>query len=307
MSTPADSSSNRLDPGRAGATAVAGYVIWGVSPIFYKWLEFAGPSEVVLHRVIWSAPLLLAILWFAGRTTQAFTLLADRKAIATLALTALLIGFNWWLFVYAITVDRVLEVSLGYFINPLMNVAVGVIIARERFGRWRALAVGLAALGVINLVVSAGVIPWIGLALAVSFTGYAYLRKTIATDGRIGLFWETLLLLPLSLIALVWMERSGGGGSFLADPGQAVLLIMTGPMTVLPLLFFIIGARGLHFATIGILQFIAPSLQFATGIAYGEPFTSAHAVTFALIWSGLAVFVFDLLRFERQQRRASST
>lgn len=302
MSSPSPAS-DRLDPARAGATALAGYIIWGVSPVFYKWLSFASASEVVLHRAIWSAPLLLGLLWFAGRTTQAFSLLADRRAMVILALTALLIGFNWWLFVYAIQIERVLEVSLGYFINPLMHVAVGVFIVRERFGRLRALAVGLAALGVINLVISAGVIPWIGLALAGSFTVYAYLRRTIATDGRIGLFWETAILLVPSFIALALMEHAGAGGSFFESPAQAILLILTGPMTVAPLLFFIIGARGLQLATVGILQFVAPSLQFATGLFYGEVFTTAHAITFALIWAGLAVFVYDLFSFERKQRR----
>ena len=299
------SPSNRLDPGPAALTAMAGYVVWGLSPLFYKALAFASPAEIVLHRAVWSAPLLLALIVMARRTPQMLSVLADRRALLLLSGTAVLIAANWWVFVFAVNAGRVLDVSLGYFINPLMNVAVGVFIARERFGPMRAIAVGLAALGVLNLVLAAGVFPWIGLFLAASFTVYGYLRKTIATDGRVGLFWETAILFAPSLAALVFLEASSGG-AFFESWSSAMLLMLTGPVTVAPLLFFIIGARGLAFAVIGVLQFIAPSLQFAIGIATGEPFTIAHAITFALIWTGLAVFVADLLRFERARRRAET-
>lgn len=292
----------RLDPARAGAAALSGYVIWGLAPLFYKLLAFAGPVEIVLHRAVWSVPCLFALLWLARKTSAALNVLADRRAAGLLALTAVLIAGNWWLFIFAVNTGRVLEVSLGYFINPLMNVAVGVFVARERFGRLRALAVGLAALGVANQILAVGAFPWIGLLLAGSFTAYGYIRKTIAVDGRIGLFWETALMAPPSLAAIVFLQ-GGGGGHFLDGPGAAVLLMLTGPMTVAPLLLFIIGARGVHFATLGVLQFVAPSLQFAIGLATGEAFTPAYALTFVLIWTGLAVFVFDLYAHERRRRR----
>lgn len=294
--------SGRLDPARAGMAALAGYAVWGLSPIFYKLLSFASAAEIVLHRAVWSVPALLALLWMARRMGPALAVLKDRRALLLLTFTALVIGSNWWLFIFAVNSGRVLEVSLGYFINPLMNVAVGVFIAHERFGRWRAVAVGLAALGVINQVVTVGELPVIALVLAGTFTVYGYVRKTIAIDGRIGLFWETSILAVPSLIALIFLE-TGSGGQFFTGPQAAILLILTGPMTVAPLLLFVLGARGVSFATLGLLQFLAPTLQFIVGLAYGEVFTMGHLVTFVLIWSGLAVFAIDLLHSHRKAER----
>ncbi len=306
MSTsPAPDISGRLDPARAGAAALSGYLIWGLSPLFYMLLDFTSATEIVLHRAIWSAPVLLGLLLAARRWPQTLAVLTDRKALLVLLLTAVLIGANWWTFIFAVNTGRVLEVSLGYFINPLMNVAVGVLVLGERFGRLRALAVGLAALGVVNQLVFVGAPPWLALFLAVSFTAYAYVRKIIAVDGRVGLFWETVLIAVPSLPALIFLEYSGGG-HFFEGWREAVLLILTGPMTVAPLLLFILGARGLSLAVIGVAQFLAPTLQFAVGLATGEAFSPAHAVTFGLIWAGLAVFVFDLVRYERQRSKLES-
>lgn len=282
--------------------ALAGYAVWGLSPIFYKLLAFASAAEIVLHRAIWSVPALLILLWMARRMGPALAVLKDRRTLLLLTFTAVVIGSNWWLFIYAVNSGRVLEVSLGYFINPLMNVAVGVFIAHERFGRWRAVAVGLAALGVINQVVTVGELPIIALVLAGTFTVYGYVRKTIAIDGRIGLFWETAILAVPSFIALMFIEI-GSGGQFFTGPQAAILLILTGPMTVAPLLLFVLGARGVSFATLGLLQFLAPTLQFIVGLAYGEVFTMGHLITFVLIWSGLAVFALDLLNSRRKAQR----
>jgi chloramphenicol-sensitive protein RarD len=292
----------RLGPGRAAAALLSGYVIWGLSPLFYKLLAFASPAEIVLHRAIWSVPLLAILLVSARRWSAAVSVLADTRMLALLAVTAVLIGANWWTFIFAVNSGQVLEISLGYYINPLMNVALGVFIASERFGRLRAVAVGLAALGVVNQIVTVGELPIIALFLAVSFTGYGYLRKTMAVDGRIGLFWETAIIALPSLAILGFVEF-GGGGHFREGWSQAALLVLSGAMTVGPLLLFLTGARGLSFAVIGAAQFIAPTLQFCVGLVYGEVFTPAHAITFALIWAGLAVFVADLLLFERKKRQ----
>ncbi len=301
---PADS--GRLDPVRAGMAAVSGYAIWGLSPLFYMLLDFTSAAEIVLHRAIWSAPVLMIMLFAASRWQATLKVLSDRKTLMVLFATAILIGANWWGFIFAVNTGRVLEVSLGYFINPLMHIAVGVFVLNERFGRWRALAVGLAALGVLNQVITVGEPPILALFLAISFTAYAYIRKTIAVDGRVGLFWETVLIAIPSLPALIFLEYSGGG-HFFDGWRQAALLIMTGPMTVAPLLLFILGARGLSLAVIGVAQFLAPSIQFAVGIATGEAFGAANAITFGLIWLGLAVFVFDLIRYEAKRRRSAAT
>ncbi|MFP4518009.1 MAG: EamA family transporter RarD [Oceanicaulis sp.] len=303
--TPTAAGSGRLDPARAGAALIAGYVIWGLSPIFYKLLAFASPTEIVLHRAIWSVPLLALLLVAAKRWTPALAVLCDRRKLALLLVTALLIGANWWTFIFAVNSGRVLEISLGYYINPLMNMAVGVFIASERFGRLRLLAVVLAALGVVNQIVTVGELPGVALFLAASFTAYGYLRKTMAVDGRIGLFWETVIIALPSLAAVAFIEARGGG-EFSESAGQALLLVLSGAMTVGPLLFFLVGARGSSFAVIGAAQFIAPTLQFCVGLIYGEVFTPAHAVTFALIWLGLSVFVVDLLLHERRKRREAT-
>lgn len=304
--TPAPKTSadaERLGPGRAAAALLSGYVIWGLSPLFYKLLAFASPAEIVLHRAIWSAPLLAILLVSARRWSAAVSVLGDKRMLALLAVTSLLIGANWWTFIFAVNSGQVLEISLGYYINPLMNVAVGVFVASERFGRLRAVAVALAALGVVNQIVTVGELPVIALFLAVTFTGYGYFRKTMAVDGRIGLFWETAIIALPSLVILGFVEFGGGGGHFREGWSQAALLVFSGVMTVGPLLLFLTGARGLSFAVIGAAQFIAPTLQFCVGLFYGEVFTPAHAITFALIWAGLAVFVADLLLFERKKRQ----
>lgn len=293
----------RLDPGRAGAALITGYVIWGLSPLFYKLLAFATPTEIVLHRAIWSVPLLALLLVAARRWTPALRVLSQPKTLVLLGATALLIGANWWTFIFAVNSGRVLEISLGYYINPLMNLAVGVFIASERFGRLRQLAVALAALGVANQVLTVGELPLVALFLAGSFTVYGYLRKTMAVDGRIGLFWETAIIAAPSFVVLGFVEFGGGGGHFRDGWSEALLLILSGVMTVGPLLFFLTGARGSSFAVIGAAQFIAPTLQFCVGLFYGEVFTPAHAITFALIWLGLAVFIADLLVYERKKRR----
>ena len=291
---------NRLDTRRAAASAVGGYLIWGLSPLFYKLLDFTSAGEILLHRAVWSMPVLLALVLAARRWNAALTVLADRRSIAILILTSALIGTNWWLFVYAVNTDRVLEISLGYFINPLMNVAVGVLILGERFGRLRAMAIGLAALGVMNQIITVGSLPVIALVLAATFCAYGYLRKIITIDGRIGLFWETAIIAAPCLI-MIGVIETGPGGSFTQSWTSMALLLATGPMTVAPLLLFILGARGLPLAVIGTLQFIAPTLQFAIGVATGEPFSWAHGLTFTLIWGGLAVFVIDLIVSERRK------
>ena len=294
------SESGHASPVRAATAAIAGYTIWGLSPIFYKLLGFAGAAEIVLHRAVWSVPTLALVIWLARSWTQVISVLTRPKTLGLLVFSGILIAANWWLFIFAVQTDQVLEVSLGYYINPLMNVAVGIFIFRESFGWWRAAAILLAAIGVINQILTVGSLPLIALALAGSFTVYAYIRKTIAVDGRVGLFIETLVIFLPSLIVLSFIETSPAG-HFTDGPLQAFLLIMAGPMTVAPLLLFIIGARGLHFATVGILQFLAPTLQFAVAVAYGEPFTAAHALTFAFIWAGLACFTVSMLRRRKVQ------
>lgn len=283
---------------RAIFAGLSSYLIWGVSPLYFQLVDFAGALEIVAHRVVWSLPILFAALWFSGKLRAAFKAMSDLRVVLILLATAILISINWLIFVYAVNHGQVLQASLGYYINPLMSVAVGVVVLREPLGPWRIAAIVLASLGVLNQIIAVGEVPWISLALALAFTGYGYLRKIVTVDSRIGLFWETAFLLPFALIALAWMQTQGQG-HFLQGPAEAALLIIAGLITIIPLLLYIVGARGLRLSTMGLLQFTAPSLQFAIGVLRGESFTPAHMVTFGLIWAGVATFAWSQLRRDR--------
>jgi chloramphenicol-sensitive protein RarD len=277
---------------RASFAALGAYLIWGVSPLYFRLLDFSSALEIVLHRVVWATPLLLGLIWVAGKRREILPVLADRRTLLTLLATSALIAVNWWTFVWSVNNGALLQASLGYYLNPLMSVALGVVILREPLGPRRIIAIGLAAAGVLNQIIAVGELPWVTLVLAFSFTAYGYLRKTAAVDGRIGLFWETVFVMPFALVGLVWMEASGIGQAF-AAPWNAVLLAIAGMVTVVPLMLYVIGARGLRLSTMGVLQFIAPSLQFLLGIAFGEPFTLSTVVTFGFIWAGVAVFIWS--------------
>ena len=285
---------------RALIAGLSGYLIWGISPLFFQALGFADPIEIVLQRVVWAVPLLLGSLIYSGKLHETVRALADRRTLVTLLATSALISVNWWIFIHAVNSGHVLQASLGYYINPLMSVAVGVVVLREPLGPFRIAAIALAALGVANQAIAVGEIPWISLILAFSFTAYGYLRKVAAVDGRIGLFWETGFLLPFAIVGLVILQINGHG-HFQESPGHALLLAASGVVTVVPLLLYTIGVRGLRLSTMGLLQFIAPSLQFAIGVMGGETFTASHLVTFAFIWAGVATFAFSQLRRERRR------
>ncbi len=293
MTTGSDPADANIRP--ALAAGFSAYLIWGLSPLFFQLLDFAGAVEIILHRVIWAVPLLLTVLAISGKVRLAFSAIANPRTLLTFLATAALISVNWWGFIYAINTGHVLQASLGYYINPLMSVAVGVIILREPLGPYRIGAIVLAALGVLNQVLTVGEVPWLSLLLATSFTAYGYLRKVAAVDGRIGLFWETVFILPIAVIGLT-VINAGGNGHFHESPVQAALLMASGLVTVVPLLLYTIGVRGLRLSTMGLLQFVAPTLQFTIGVASGEPFALGNLLTFALIWGGVGLFAWSTLR-----------
>jgi len=288
---------------RALAAGLGAYLIWGVAPLFFQALSFASAAEIVLHRVVWAVPLLFGALAVAGKVKQAFREIARPRTLFTLLATAALISINWWGFIFAVNSGHVLQASLGYYINPLLSVAVGVFVLREPLGAFRIAAIVLAALGVINQTLTVGEVPWLSLLLACSFTAYGYLRKVAAVDGRIGLFWETCFILPFSLVGLTVIQLQGNG-HFHESAGQALLLMSAGVVTVVPLLLYAIGVRGLRLSTMGLMQFIAPTLQFTVGVASGEAFTAGHLITFGFIWAGVAVFIYSQLRREKTRTPA---
>jgi len=281
---------------------VIAYTLWGLFPIYLKAVGDASALEILAHRILWSVPfgaVLIALRKQWGEVAKAFT---TPRVLMLLAVSALAISFNWLIYVWSVINDRVLEASLGYYINPLMYVAAGVFILGERLRLTQIIAVCLATIGVLVLTFGAGVFPWVSLTLAVLFTLYGYIRKTTPVGAMPGLFVETTLLSPLALVYLLWLMNSGAAVFLQSSTSMDVLLVLAGPVTVIPLVLFALSARRLRLSTIGFLQYIGPTLQFFLGLYYGETFTWAHGICFGLIWTALALFSFDAARTNRVER-----
>jgi len=275
------------------------FSIWGLSAGYYKLLAHVSPLEITAHRVVWSLPIAALVLIAIGRTSDIGRALKSRRLLAILCLTALLVATNWGFYVWAIATGRAIEASLGYFINPLVNVALGFVLLGERLKFAQAIAVGLAVIAVIIQTVLAGVFPWLALLLAFTFAFYGYFRKTIPIGPAQGFLVEAMIVAVIALPFVVWLEASGSG-HFFTGPGSAVLLMATGAMTASPLMLFAAAARRVKLATLGLMQYIAPSTIFLTAVlVFGEEVGLWRWVSFALIWSGLAIFTISSLARER--------
>lgn len=276
------------------------YGLWGLLPIYFKLFPGVGPVEVVAHRIIWSVAF-LAILLAATRMVPTFTsALRQPRILGALSLSALLIAINWLVFIWAINDGHVLAGSLGYFLNPLVNVMIGVMFLHERLRRLQLVAVLIAAVGVAVLAAGELQTLWISVSLALSFALYGLVRKLTPVPAAVGLAVETLVLAPPALAALFWFHAQGTL-AFGSDGLQAALLIGTGIVTSVPLMLFAGAARRLPMITLGLIQYIAPSLQFLTGyFLFGEPLSPARLASFGLIWVALALFVGDSLRGMRR-------
>jgi chloramphenicol-sensitive protein RarD len=278
---------------------LAAYGLWGVLPIYFKALADVAPIDIVAHRIIWSLPFLALLLSIAAGWREVRQALASRRTMALLLLTALLIGVNWLLYVYAVVSGRILAGSLGYYLNPLMNVLLGRIVLKERLSGLQWAAVASAAAGISALAIGALGQLWISLALAVSFGTYGLLRKIAPVDAVAGLAIETGLLFPIAAAWLAW-GLAAGQPSFGDGGATTALLVLGGLVTMTPLLLFTGAARRLRYSTLGMLQFIAPTLQFLIAVLlYGEAFTTAHAIAFGAIWAALALYVVALARDAR--------
>lgn len=289
------------------APALAAYLAWGLFPLFFNALRSAGPMEVIAWRVAGSAVVLLAFVAVTGGLGDTLRSLRDRRRLLTFLATTLLISSNWLLFIWSVTNGHVLETSLGYFVNPLVNVLLGVVFLKERLDGRQWGAVGLAALGVAWLVVTLGRLPWISLSLAVTFAGYGLLRKTARIDAVKGLLVETALLAPAAAAYLAWLSRTGAG-HFGDSTRMTVLLLLAGPLTALPLVWFAMGVQRLRLSTMGLLQYVSPTLQFLLAVlVFREPFSRDYAVAFALIWTSLALYTVDALRKLRNSASLRAT
>ena len=279
-------------PARAALLSAVGcYVLWGFMPLLFMGqaaLGFSAP-EILSHRALWSVLIAGALVLFAGQSGQVRAVLRQPKTLAWLTLATALIAVNWGLYVWATTHHATLEASLGYYINPLLNMVVGLWLFREKIDRWGWVAIGLAAVGVLLQALALGRPPWISLALALSFGAYGIIKKRIPVDAQAGLFIECLLLLPFGLVFVIWLQTQGLGHGFATWEGFGWALL-NGPMTVVPLVLFAWAARRMPLSTMGFIQFLAPTLQFAIGVATGEAFTPLRGVSFAFIWLGAGVF-----------------
>lgn len=274
--------------------AFTAYVIWGLFPIFFKALETVPSLQILAHRMVWSLVLVLALLLVLRKWSWMSILRREPKVLLHFMASALLLSTNWGIYIYAVNSGHVVDASLGYYINPLVNIALGAAFLSERLRRLQWIAVGIAALGVLVMTVELGHLPWISLALAASFAGYGLLRKTASLGSLEGLALETTLLFPVALLYLGWLNQHGLN-AFANDDWQIrTLLVAAGPVTTVPLLLFAAGARRIPFSLLGVLQYITPTLQFLLGVVlYHEPFGAAKAVGFSLVWAALAVFLVD--------------
>jgi chloramphenicol-sensitive protein RarD len=283
------------------AAGLVAYLIWGVLPVYFKTVAAVAPLEVLSHRIIWAIPFGAAVLFARRQWPEVRRALTHRAMLGWLVLSAMFIAVNWLIYIWAIQDGRIFETSLGYYINPLFYMMVGVIFLGERLRRLQAAAVLLAAAGVMVLSISGGKLPYVALALAATFTMYGVIRKRVVIGGMPGLFVETLLLLPFALVWFGWI-KAGGQAMFASGDGAITFwLLMAGPITALPLLCFALAARRLPLTTIGFMQFLAPTLQFCTGIYYGEKLTTAHLICFGCIWTAVAFFSFDVISAGRKK------
>ncbi|MDX2244473.1 MAG: EamA family transporter RarD [Leptolyngbyaceae cyanobacterium bins.302] len=270
--------------------AVLAYSAWGLFPIYWKFFGQIPAIEVLSHRVLWSLIFLLGVLTLQHRGVEFVQLWHAPKKLAMLLLTALLLSVNWGLYIYGVNTDRVVETSLGYFINPLVSVLLGFVVLKERLHWGQQIAVVLAVVGVVNFVWQLGTVPWIALSLAFSFAMYGLLRKIVPVAPMVGLAVETLWMAPIALL-IIGHGLATGTGHFTASPWITTLFVGAGVVTSLPLLWFANAAKRLRLSTLGFFQYLAPTLQLLLGVLlYHEPFTRTHLVTFSCIWLALLIY-----------------
>ncbi|MEZ9161274.1 chloramphenical resistance permease RarD [Vibrio lentus] len=285
--------------------AVAAYTMWGIAPIYFKSLSEVSPFEILSHRVVWSFFLLAFLLHMSRGWRKVRDTLTSKPKMLYLVATSILVGANWLIFIWAVNSNHMLDASLGYYINPLINVLLGMFFLGERLRKLQWFAVSLAAIGVIIQLIAFGSVPIVAIALAFSFGFYGLLRKKVSLEAQTGLFIETLVMLPIAATYLVFIADSATS-DFSMNPMQLnLLLVAAGVITTVPLLCFTGAATRLKLSTLGFFQYIGPSLMFLLAVLiYGEAFTSDKAITFAFIWGALVIFSFDGLRNNKKNKRA---
>lgn len=274
--------------------AASAYFLWGLLPIFWKALHNVPALEILAHRIVWGLAVTLLLVAYRRRDPWLAAVLRNKYTLLTFATSALLLSINWFVYIWAVNAGYIVEVSLGYFINPLINVLLGVLFLKERLRVGQGIAVAVALSAVLYLTVQYGTLPWIALVLACSFGGYGLLRKTATLGSLEGLTLETLLLSAPALAYLLYRESIGSAAFIHAGVGTSLLLACAGVITAVPLLLFAAGARRITLTTLGLLQYIAPTLQFLLGVlVYGEALTPQRLIGFCLIWLALAIYTVE--------------
>ncbi|WEZ83916.1 EamA family transporter RarD [Rhizobium sp. 32-5/1] len=293
------------DSPRGFAFALTAYLLWGFLPFFMKAVSHIPASEVVAHRIVWSVPLAGLVLLILGRTGDIKLALRSRRTLMMAMLTAVLITINWGIYVWAIGAGRALETALGYYINPLFSIFLGAVLLKEKLNPAQMVAIGLAAIAVVVLAFDAGGLPWVSLALAVSWGFYAFFRKTLPVGPNQGFFLEVLLLSVPAIGYIIYLEASGEG--HFGDTGMAdvLWLLACGVVTAIPLMIYANGAKLLRLSTIGIMQYIAPTMIFIIAVfVFHEPFGTSKLIAFVLIWAALAVYSTSMIMESRARRAA---
>ena len=283
--------------------SASAFLIWGISPIYWKALGAVPALEIILHRIVWSFFFLVPLVLIMRRWQEFKEALKNYRTLLILLFTALIVGGNWLLYIWAVNTDRLIQASLGYYINPLVNVVLGMVFLKERLRPPQIMAVILATAGVLYLTVYYGEFPWIALILAVSFGFYGLIRKIVPVGSLVGLTVETLLLSIPALAYLFYLDSHGAGTFWRVSLTMDLLLMGCAIATATPLLFFTLGARRLNLSTVGLLQYIAPSCMFVLAVfLFREPFSKAQVVTFIFIWAALAIYSTDSVRYYRGQK-----
>jgi chloramphenicol-sensitive protein RarD len=286
------------------AYALGAYLWWGLVPLYFKAIAHISVWEILAHRMVWSFPILALIIILRKRWGQIKSALASKRIILWLVLSTMCIATNWLLYIWAVAHERVTEASLGYYLNPLINIALGMIVLRERLRGWQWVSLLLAGVGVAWYTFSLGSLPWIAITLAVTFGMYALIRKVIHINAFDGLFVEIAILLVPSILFLFYVETSSGTVFLAGNTQDTLLLLVAGIVTVTPLLWFTEGARRLNLSTMGFIQYLAPSMQLVLAVyLFKEPFSIDHKIAFGCIWVALAIYTADALLTYRRKHR----
>ena len=287
---------------RGTCYAIGAYALWGLLPVYWKWIQHVPATQVLCHRILWSFVTLFVILLISRQWRAFREAVANLHVLRAYAIAAVLISINWLTYIWAVNAGFIVETSLGYFINPLLSVLLGVVFFRERLRPWQWAAIALASAGVVHLTFAYGSLPWIALTLAITFCAYGLVKKTAPLGSLQGLTLETGVLLVPAIMFLVYSDRAGNGALFNSGAISDALLMGAGIITAVPLLLFSSAARRIPLSLIGILQYIAPTLQFLLGVlVYKEPFTTTKFIGFGIVWAALIIYGVEGLLVYRAQ------